>query len=282
MTGRDGDSRSEHEPYGDIATEVIFENDRVRIWRLSLAPGEETAVHRHDLDNVLVMISGDRIAAVPQPETEGPYSDYLEADVVPGLAIYVEKGGVEIARNVGQERYEEIIVELKEPRATAPGRSALERSLAHLVAHGDDGRVGQRPALPVGSVDDQRVAEMKRAYGDARNVAAQPELLQLTDPQRGLREVLLVGAVEVALDVGGHVFVREEPGHQTVHLDAVGAHSTASVSTMFLMPAFAAALCANPGPPVHAYGRADVDDRSRRSGREVATAELARARRTCR
>ncbi len=100
--------------YGDIATEVIFENDRVRIWKLSLAPGEETAVHRHDLDNVLVMISGDRIAAVPQPETEGPYRDYLEADVVPGLAIYVEKGGVEIARNVGQERYEEIIVELKD------------------------------------------------------------------------------------------------------------------------------------------------------------------------
>jgi beta-alanine degradation protein BauB len=100
--------------YGDIATEVIFENDRVRIWKLSLAPGEETAVHRHDLDNVLVMISGDRIAAVPQPETAGPYRDYLEADVVPGLAIYVEKGGVEIARNVGQERYEEIIVELKD------------------------------------------------------------------------------------------------------------------------------------------------------------------------
>src|SRR6516165_7259989 len=32
-----------------------------------------------------------------------------------------------------------------------------------------------------------------------------------------------------------------------------GDHSTASVSTMFLTPALAAAECANPGPPVHAY-----------------------------
>src|SRR6185312_4824441 len=32
-----------------------------------------------------------------------------------------------------------------------------------------------------------------------------------------------------------------------------GPHSTASVSTMFFTPAFAAAECANPGPPVQAY-----------------------------
>jgi len=100
--------------YGDIATEVIFENDRVRIWRMDLAPGEETAMHRHECDNILVMISGDRIAAVPSPDTQGPYKEYLEADVEPGMVIYVEKGGIEIARNVGRERYHEIIVELKD------------------------------------------------------------------------------------------------------------------------------------------------------------------------
>src|SRR3954447_18922443 len=32
-----------------------------------------------------------------------------------------------------------------------------------------------------------------------------------------------------------------------------GPHSTASVSVRFFTPAFAAAECAKPGPPVHAY-----------------------------
>ena len=83
--------------YGDIATEVIFENDRVRIWRMSLGPGEETPMHHHELDNILIQISGDRIAAVPSPDTQGPYRDYIEADVVPGMALFVERGGIEIA-----------------------------------------------------------------------------------------------------------------------------------------------------------------------------------------
>jgi hypothetical protein len=34
--------------------------------------------------------------------------------VVPGQAIFVERGGVETARNVGQVPYSEIIIELKD------------------------------------------------------------------------------------------------------------------------------------------------------------------------
>ncbi len=65
--------------------------------------------------------------------------------------------------------------------------------------------------------------EMKRAYGDARNVAAQPSSCRWPDAQRGLAHVLVGGAVEVAANVGGHVLVREQAGHETVHLDAVRA-----------------------------------------------------------
>ena len=45
-------------------------------------------------------------------------------------------------------------------RSVAPALrrgSALEGALAHLVADGDDGRVGHRPPLPVGAVDHERV-----------------------------------------------------------------------------------------------------------------------------
>lgn len=98
---------------GDIANKVIFENDRVRIWEMSLEPGEESAVHQHHLDNILIQISGDRIASVPEPDTKSLYNEYMEADVAPGQVFYIEKGGIEVARNIGRQRYHEIIVELK-------------------------------------------------------------------------------------------------------------------------------------------------------------------------
>ncbi len=97
-----------------MGTKLLFEDDRVRVWELRLAPGEESEVHRHDFDHLLVQIGGDRVAVVPEPDTEGPYRDYLEADVVPGTVAQVRRGGVETARNVGAEPYHEVIVELKD------------------------------------------------------------------------------------------------------------------------------------------------------------------------
>ncbi|MFE9566514.1 hypothetical protein ACFYM0_36080 [Streptomyces sp. NPDC006487] len=98
---------------GGIGSRILFENDRVRVWELRLAPGERSDVHRHELDHVLIQIAGDRIAVHPEPDTEGPYRDHLEADVVPGAAVYVGRGGVETAVNPGACPYHEVIVELK-------------------------------------------------------------------------------------------------------------------------------------------------------------------------
>jgi hypothetical protein len=103
--------------FGGVGTRVILENDRVRVWELRLAPGEESAVHRHELDHLLVQVAGDRVAVVPEADTEGPYRDYFEARVIPGMVVQVPAGGVETARNVGAEPYVEIIIELKQPAA---------------------------------------------------------------------------------------------------------------------------------------------------------------------
>ena len=32
---------------GDVGTAVLFENDRVRVWELTLAPGESSDTHEH-------------------------------------------------------------------------------------------------------------------------------------------------------------------------------------------------------------------------------------------
>ncbi len=104
---------SEERTLGDVASRMLLENDRVRIWEMDLAPGESSDVHEHTLDYILVQVSGDRIAGIPEPDTKGPYKDYIEADVFPGNVIYVEKGGIETAKNVGEQRYHEILIELK-------------------------------------------------------------------------------------------------------------------------------------------------------------------------
>ena len=99
---------------GDVGTRLLFENDRVRAWELRLAPGEESAAHRHELDHLLIQVSGDRVAVIPEPDSEGPYREYLEADVIPGATVFVRRGGIETARNIGTQPYSEVIIELKD------------------------------------------------------------------------------------------------------------------------------------------------------------------------
>ena len=99
---------------GDVASKLLFENERVKIWEMRLAPGEEGPLHKHDHDHILVQIGGDRMAVVPDPSTKSPYSEYLEADVVPGQYFYIPRGGVEVARNVGKQPYYELLIELKD------------------------------------------------------------------------------------------------------------------------------------------------------------------------
>ncbi len=99
---------------GDIGTKLLFEDHRSRVWEVRLRPGEEGDVHRHELDHLLIQVAGDRIAVVPEEDSEGPFRTYFAADVVPGAVVPVRRGGVERARNVGEVDYVEIVVEFKE------------------------------------------------------------------------------------------------------------------------------------------------------------------------
>ena len=99
---------------GNVGSRVLFENERVRVWEMKLAPGERSDVHRHDLDYLLVFLAGDRIRVEPEPDTNGPYSDALEFDVPVGRTVFVERGGVETEVNAGSEHYREILIELKD------------------------------------------------------------------------------------------------------------------------------------------------------------------------
>jgi len=99
---------------GGVATTVLFENDQVKIWEMQLGPGEKSAVHRHEMDYVLVQLAGDKIRGEFEPDTAGELSGIVEGAVSPGAVFFVTKGGIETAVNPGQETYREILIELKD------------------------------------------------------------------------------------------------------------------------------------------------------------------------
>jgi beta-alanine degradation protein BauB len=101
--------------FGDIATKLLMENDKVRIWEMRLAPGAKSDLHRHKLDYIMIQISGDKMAAEFEPDSGGEWAghDYVEGEIGPGNVLFAKAGGVETAVNVGKEEFHEIVVELK-------------------------------------------------------------------------------------------------------------------------------------------------------------------------
>lgn len=100
-------------PLGGVGTALLHEDDRVKIWEMKLAPGEDSPAHRHELEHVLIVIDGDKVAAVPHVLSP-PGTEYFEAEVKPGNYYRQPRGGVEVARNVGTRTFHEILIELKD------------------------------------------------------------------------------------------------------------------------------------------------------------------------
>ena len=105
--------REEHadDPMGNVGTELLFEDEHVRIWEMNLEPGEASDLHHHEHEYYLVIDSGDLVAGVPP---KGSPMDFFVGVVPPqGNTVRVPKGGTEWALNVGQKTYHEVLIELK-------------------------------------------------------------------------------------------------------------------------------------------------------------------------
>jgi len=92
---------------GDVANRFVFENDRVRVWQMDLAPGEASDFHEHTLPYVLCILEGESVDA--DLEDGRP----LHIPVEPGRVFFVPPGGRETAVNRSRVRFREVLVELK-------------------------------------------------------------------------------------------------------------------------------------------------------------------------
>jgi beta-alanine degradation protein BauB len=61
-----------NEPTEHVGTRLLFENDRMRVWDLALAPGESLEKHIHRLDYVILVESGGLLRSA---DPEDPAND---------------------------------------------------------------------------------------------------------------------------------------------------------------------------------------------------------------
>jgi hypothetical protein len=106
--------RDEHKgaPVGKVGSRVILEDERVKIWEMTLEPGEASDLHHHGYDYYLIILEGDYVAGVT-PEGSGVDS-FVGKVPEAGNTVRSAKGGTEWAYNVGDKTYREFIVELKD------------------------------------------------------------------------------------------------------------------------------------------------------------------------
>jgi quercetin dioxygenase-like cupin family protein len=97
-----------------VGTNLLFEDERVRIWEIVLEPGQEAPTHTHHLDYTTVTIEG---ATLERLNGDGTV-DRTEAK--PGRVMrWYQSTPTHGLRNVGATRFRNVIVEIKDKPAVA-------------------------------------------------------------------------------------------------------------------------------------------------------------------
>ncbi len=98
-----------------IATKVVYEDERVRVWDQVIEPGKTTGPHRHELPYALVTVEGASLDVDSVPGYDSSYgTETLSITVDDQTAAVIPGGSVEDARNTGDRTYRAILVEFKQ------------------------------------------------------------------------------------------------------------------------------------------------------------------------
>ena len=114
------DDKTKTQPSEAVGTRLLFENERVRVWDLSLAPGEWAETHIHRLDYCLIIAQGGHLQ---HADPDNP-ADSRDVHFTDDQVTFSEAGdGVVHQRltNVGATPHKNYIVEFKDaPGGTTP------------------------------------------------------------------------------------------------------------------------------------------------------------------
>ena len=93
---------------GAVGTKLLYENDQVKVWEFALDPGEAIPMHTHTMDYLFHVYQGSTLE-VSFPSDKPKVSVALKD----GDVRFIPKGARHMARNTGEKRYVEVLVELK-------------------------------------------------------------------------------------------------------------------------------------------------------------------------
>lgn len=100
------------EPTEYVGTELMFENERVRVWDLALGPGESLAKHIHRTDYFFIVESGGLIRFA-NPDDPADYHDVqFKDDQVTFVPVTDGKVDNRLT-NIGAKRHRNYVIELK-------------------------------------------------------------------------------------------------------------------------------------------------------------------------
>jgi predicted metal-dependent enzyme (double-stranded beta helix superfamily) len=92
---------------GPVGQEILLENDKVRVWHISLQPGESQPLHHHGLAYVVVAVQGAKNVI---HTADGDRIDVVEET---GSIVFREPGQTHMLTNDGDTVYIGRIIELK-------------------------------------------------------------------------------------------------------------------------------------------------------------------------
>ena len=99
-------------PTERVGTHLMFENDRVRVWDLALAPGEWLESHIHREDFFFIVVDGGRLR---HADPDNP-ADAHEVRYGDDQVVFIEAGDGTLHHrltNIGDAPYRNFVIELK-------------------------------------------------------------------------------------------------------------------------------------------------------------------------
>ena len=121
-----------------VGTKVLFENNRIRVWEMSLTSGQSSDMHKHLHDHVIIYGMPSTVRGVEQGATTS-----ISQDVDAGFVLYrtVGKDGLKPHRlvNIGHGTSVHYIVEIL-------GESAS--TVTQPYENNGRGRFGEAESLP--------------------------------------------------------------------------------------------------------------------------------------
>lgn len=105
-----------------VGTKKVFEDDKAIVWELELDPGEKLPQHTHELPYLWYVIDGGVIevfgpdgepAGMLEPKPREVFAFQIDGDELVSADGEIRVPATHSAINRGENRYREILVELK-------------------------------------------------------------------------------------------------------------------------------------------------------------------------